>query len=207
MALAKTLTTPRTDQQVFGHESIKVELAGQTYEIKPTTKTRAKEFRAAIGKHKQFIRRAVELFRLANTKDVKVSAEEIADVLVMAYSELLDKAYELVYIYCPNIEADRDKLDDRDEGATDHEWQNALWTVLKITSGPFTRALGLSSGDGAGLLEKLSALGVEYQRRQPAESPSVISESILGTETEKKVSDTPVSQPNGESSPEKSTIS
>jgi len=207
MALKETLTTPRTDRQIFDHEAIEVTLAGKTYKIKPTTKTRAKEFRAAIGKHKTFIRRAVELFRLANSKNEKVSAEEIADVLVMAYSELLDEAYELVYIYCPNIEADKKLLDHRDTGASDHEWQNALWTVLKITSGPFTRALGLTSGNGSGLLEKLSELGAEYQKRQPAESPSATSKSIPGTETDEKPSDTPGSQPNGESSPAKSTIS
>jgi len=200
MALKETLTTPRTDQQVFGHESIEVTLAGQTYEIKPTTKTRAKEFRAAIGKHKAFIRRAVELFRLANTKDVKVSAEEIADVLIMAYSELLDEAYELVYIYCPNIEADREQLDDRDTGASDPEWQNALWAVLKITSGPFTRALGLTNGGGSGLLARLSELGIEYEKRQQIESSTG---STSGTKTDEKPLDTPGSSENGTSSPAK----
>jgi len=203
MTLAETVSQDRTDRQIFDRESITVTLAGQEYEIKPTTKTRAAEFRVAVGKHKEFVTRAVELFRIAMSKDETVKPEDIANILIMAFSEKLDQFYELVYIYCPNIEADREQLDDRDTGASDHEWQIALWSVLKITSGPFVRALGLTNGSGSGLLAKLSALGVEYKKRKPIEPLPV--ESTNGIETDETPSPMPDSPENGTSSPEKST--
>jgi hypothetical protein len=207
MALKEVLQTSRTDRQIFDQEPETVMLAGEPYQIKPTTKTRAKEFRAAAAKHRGFVAKAIELFRLASTDGEKVSAEEIFDSVYMAYTEKLDELYELVYIYCPNIEAEREKLDHRDTGATDPEWQIALWTVLKMTAGPFTRALGLSNGSGSGLLEKLSAAGVEYQKRQPTESKTDISKSIPATENEEKPSDTPGLPETGDGSPVKSETS
>ena len=208
MALANTVSTDRTDRQIFDQEPITVKLAGQEYEIKPTTKARAKEFRAAAGKLRGFIALATELFRIALSDDEKVNIEEIANTLLLGYTEKLDEAYELVYIYCPNIETDRDRLEHRDTGATDSEWQIALWSVLKVTFGPFVQALGLKNGKGKGLLDRLAALGVEYQKTK--QNKHLAAESINGIKNESMHLDTPDSptvQQDGESSPEKSSDS
>jgi len=203
--LKDVLTTPRTDRQIFDREPIEITLAGKVYEIKPTTKTRSKEFRAALSKHRDFIRRAIELFRLASSHEATVTAEEIADVLILGYTEKLDEAYELVYIYCPNIEVDRERLDDRDTGATEEEWQIALWSILKVTLGPFARALGLNNGEKSGPLEKLWRLGVEYQKQQ--QNGSSNNGSTNGIKNGEKLSDTPDSPQNGTNSHAKSTSS
>jgi len=208
MALKETLMQPRTDDDVFGRKPIIVQMAGRDYEIKPAPRARGRRFRHALKELGEFAGHITEIITavMAAEDEAKIDLVTISAAARVLITEKLDVAFDLVYAYCGNIEADKELLEDPETGATDEEFLAALFAVIKVSSGPFARALGLNGAKGSSLSEQLSRLGVEYRKKQKRNVGSSI-ESTSSTGNDPTPSHMPGSQSNGISSPEKSTTS
>ena len=136
----------RTDAQIYGREPVPVTLAGRVYEIKPVTKARGRKFRKALTELGSF---GVQISNTLNgilSAEAEVELTEIIGTVNLLLTDRIDEVFELVYVYSPEIAADRGRLDDEEHGATEPEWLEALVAVFRLAFGPFGQALGLNSG-------------------------------------------------------------
>lgn len=164
--IEKMLKLDRTDEEVGDEVPITVTFGGRPdgmteeeygklspehlkefwrqYPIVPAKRTNARQFRAAIIPIRPTITRLINVALAAASKpgDRDMQLAEALDILFVALEGDLDRAMDMIYIYCPKLAADKEWIEDNGD---DEQFANALLAVVKVSYGPFVRAVGLSS--------------------------------------------------------------
>ncbi len=153
--IERALKIDRTDEEIrdrepvkaifgklsSGHKDVAPEEVAEhyrEYDIVPAVRRDARKFRARIRDFQDTVNRLIHMVEAAiQEKDVKnVQFAEIANLFMVVAGGKLDDAIDLIYDYCPNLETDKDWIEDH---GIDDQFQTALINVIKVAFGPFVR--------------------------------------------------------------------
>ncbi len=147
----------RTEADVLERAPVKVTLGGREYELWPRKgRKHTRRLREKLGGMLAQVDNLGDLIGMVVEKKVnKLDGEVLASIVPLIQKFIgpgMDELLDIVYDYCPAIEADRDFLEgdeDPDAGATDAEFFVALASIIGMTFGPFVQAFGLKLEKGA----------------------------------------------------------
>ena len=194
--IEKILQIDRTDEEVDDEQPITVTFGdgdgAKTYDIVPAKRKDSRKFRRALNDIRPTAERLVNMAAaaVADKGVANIQLAEMVDIILVAIGGELDNAFDMIFLYCPNLDAEREWIDDN---GTDEQFTHALMTVFKVAFGPFGRVLGLSSLK----ISQVFQDGLNGKGAEPTKPTEPITEPVSGSET----------SDSGESSPEKSTES
>ncbi len=194
--IEKALRLDRTDEEVGDEQPMAVTFGdgedAKEFDIVPARRVHARKFRRALKEMRPTAERLINMAAAAVAdKGVEnIQLAEIVDLILVAVGGELDTAFDMIYLYCPEMDADRAWIDDN---GTDEQFAHALMAVFKVAFGPFGRVLGLNSLS----LSQVLADGSNGQAEAPTKPTSATSSQDSGSDISES----------GESSPAKSTES